>query len=100
MRKVSLTLALVSLVAAIGVRAQDSRATLDAAASAMGAGSLTSIQYSGTGMNAAFGQAYKPGGPWPEFKVTSYAAYVSYAAPVGMRVELERTNPEGKVAGG
>ena len=99
MRKTGVTMAVVVIVAALSVRAQDGRATLDAAATAMGSGSLMSIQYSGTGTNAAFGQAYKPGGPWPEFKVTSYAALVSYA-PAAMRIELDRTNPDGKVLGG
>jgi len=93
------TLAILTVVAVFTVRAQDGRATIEAAATAMGATSLTSIQFSGTGMNASFGQAYKPGGPWPEFKVTSYTALVSYA-PAGMRVEVDRTNPDGKIQGG
>jgi len=99
MRKLGVTIAIVTIVAAFTVRAQDGRATLDAAAKAMGSASLTTIQYSGSGTNAAFGQAYKPGGAWPEFKVTGYTAMVSYA-PVAMRVEVDRTNPDGKVQGG
>ena len=62
MRKLGVTIAIVTIVAAFTVRAQDGRATLDAAAKAMGSSSLTTIQYSGSGTNAAFGQAYKPGG--------------------------------------
>ena len=64
-----------------------------------GAANLTSIQYSGSGTNNAFGQAYAPGGPWPAFKVTSYTASINYATPA-MRIELERTNPDGVIRGG
>ena len=43
-----------------------------AAADAMGATNLNSIQFSGSGTNYAFGQAYTPGGPWPRFEVKTY----------------------------
>src|SRR5229473_7836632 len=99
MRKALVTIAVVATVAVLTVRAQDARATLDAAAKAMGSDSLTSIQFSGNGMNAAYGQAFRPGGPWPAFKVTSYTASINYGTPA-MRIELDRTNPDGKVEGG
>src|SRR5439155_24192594 len=99
MRKMIVTMAALSIVAAMTVRAQDGRATLEAAAKAMGATGLNSIQFCGNGTNASFGQAYKPGGPGPSFKVTSYTASINYATPA-MRIELDRTNPDGKVEGG
>jgi glyoxylase-like metal-dependent hydrolase (beta-lactamase superfamily II) len=99
MRKVVVTIAVVATVAVLTVRAQDARTTLDAAAKAIGSDSLTSLQFSGTGMNAAYGQAFRPGGPWPAFKVTSYTASINYGASA-MRIELDRTNPDGKVEGG
>jgi len=74
-------------------------AALEAAAKALGATAVNSIQYSGSGLNHAYGQAYAPGGAWPAFKVTSYTAVVDYGAPA-MRVELDRTNPDGVVRGG
>jgi hypothetical protein len=40
-----------------------------AAAEAMGATGVNSIQYSGTGSNFAFGQAFSPGERWPRFEV-------------------------------
>jgi hypothetical protein len=64
-------------LSALAGRAQDAAATLDTAARALGATNLTSIQYSGSGTNNAFGQSYAPGGPWPAFKVTSYAAAIN-----------------------
>ena len=72
MRKAGVTLAILTIVAVFTVRAQDGRATIEAAATAMGATSLTSIQYSGTGMNASFGQAYRPAwdGHWSKMKIT------------------------------
>jgi glyoxylase-like metal-dependent hydrolase (beta-lactamase superfamily II) len=99
MRKALVTMAAVAIVAVLTVRAQDARATLDAAAKAMGSDRVNSIQFSGNGMNAAFGQAFKAGGPWPAFKVTSYTASIDYSVPA-MRIELERTNPDGKIEGG
>src|SRR5437867_4029598 len=99
MRKVIVAMAVVATFAVLTVRAQDARATLEAAAKAMGSASLTSIQFSGNGMNAAFGQAFRPGGPWPAFKVTSYTASINYGVPA-MRTELDRTNPDGKIEGG
>jgi len=99
MRKIVVTMATVAIVAAMTVQAQDGRATLDAAAKAMGVSGLNSIQYSGTGSNASFGQSYKPGGPWPSFKVTNYTASVNYTTPA-MRIEVDRTNPDGKIEGG
>jgi glyoxylase-like metal-dependent hydrolase (beta-lactamase superfamily II) len=95
-RKTAIAVA-VALVSLTVVRAQDAKATLDAAAKALG--DVTSIQFSGTGTNNAYGQAFKPGDPWPAFQVTKYTASVDYKAPA-MRMELERTNPEGKVKGG
>jgi glyoxylase-like metal-dependent hydrolase (beta-lactamase superfamily II) len=87
------------MLASLAVHAQDRKTVLDAASRALGSTNLTSIQYSGVGTNNAFGQAYAPGGPWPTFKVTSYTASINYSTPA-MRVELERTNPDGQIRGG
>ena len=86
-------------VLSVGGQAQVGNTALDAAANTLGVTRLTSIQYSGSGTNNAFGQAYLPGGPWPAFKVTSYTATIDYNKPA-MRVELERTNPDGPIRGG
>src|SRR5262245_64661595 len=74
-------------------------AALESAAEALGATTVNSIQYSGSGFNHAYGQSYTPGGAWPAFKVTSYTAVVDYGAPA-MRVVVERTNPDGVIRGG
>ena len=60
--------------------AQDARAVLQTAAKTMGADSLKTIQITGTGMNAAFGQSYSPDADWPRFEVTRYTKTIDYDA--------------------
>ena len=97
MRHVSSFVAgIVLLVVASGC----SRATgAAAAADAMGANELNSIQYSGSGTNNAFGQAYEPGKQWPRFVVKEYSAAVDYQAPA-MRLEMLRAQGENPPRGG
>jgi glyoxylase-like metal-dependent hydrolase (beta-lactamase superfamily II) len=70
-----------------------------AAADAMGATNLNSIQFSGSGTNYAYGQAYTPNGPWPRFEVKNYVAAVDYQAPA-MRLEMLRAQGEHPPKGG
>jgi glyoxylase-like metal-dependent hydrolase (beta-lactamase superfamily II) len=68
--------------------------TLDAVAKALGASKgLTQVQFSATGSNHAYGQAWKADMPWPAFKIYAYTATVDYAVPA-MRIDLQRTNPD------
>jgi glyoxylase-like metal-dependent hydrolase (beta-lactamase superfamily II) len=68
--------------------------SLEAVAKALGASKgLTQIQFSATGSNNAYGQAWKADMPWPAFKIYSYTATVDYAVPA-MRIDLQRTNPD------
>lgn len=60
--------------------AQDARAVLQSASTAMGAGSLKTLQISGTGWNAAFGQSFSPTEDWPRFEVTRYTRTIDYDA--------------------
>ncbi|MBI4886099.1 MAG: MBL fold metallo-hydrolase [Acidobacteria bacterium] len=97
MRHISALVAGIALAVAV---AGCSRPTgVAAAADAMGATNLNSIQFSGTGANFAFGQAYSPGGPWPRFDVKSYTAAVDYQAPA-MRLEMVRAQGEHPPRGG
>jgi len=63
------------------------------------ADATTTAQFQATGTQYIVGQAFKPGGPWPAAKLTKYNVWVNYAVP-GMRIDLERTNPDGPVQGG
>jgi hypothetical protein len=69
--------------------AQDARAVLQAASTAMGAANLKSIQYSGTGWNAAVGQSFSSNDDWPRFEVTSYTRTIDYEVR-SSRKELTR----------
>jgi hypothetical protein len=70
-----------------------------AAADAMGATNLNSVQFSGSGTNYAFGQAYAPGGPWPRFEVKTYAVAIDYQTPA-MKLDLLRAQGEHPPHGG
>lgn len=72
--------------------------TLAAAARAMGVRGLDTLMIKASGTNATFGQAFKPGGPWPTFKVVTYSQALNYANG-SMRLEIERTNPDGPLQG-
>ena len=70
-----------------------------AAADAMGATDLNSIQFTGSGTNYAFGQAYTPGGPWPRFEVKTYTVAIDYQTPA-MKLEMLRAQGEHPPRGG
>src|SRR2546422_508150 len=81
-RKVYVAAALLALIVAMRetLRAQDARGVLQAAVKAMGAANLKTVQYSGTGWNAAVGQSFSPQEDWPRFEVTNYTRTIDYDA--------------------
>ena len=97
MRTIQMLAAGVALALATAGCAQQPR--LEAAAEALGAGALTSIQYSGNGTQYAFGQAYEPGQRWPRFVAKTYTAAVDYKTPA-MRLEMVREQGENPPRGG
>lgn len=64
--------------------------TLQAAADALGATTVKSIEYSGSGRWFQFGQAPNPTLPWPQFDVSSFKAAINYDTS-SARVEMTRT---------
>ncbi len=60
------------------LRAQDARAVLQAARTAMGAANVKTIQYSGAGWTAAVGQSFSPEEDWPKFEVTRYTRTIDF----------------------
>ncbi len=86
----------------------DAAAVVDAAARAIGATALHSIEYSGAGSTFSIGQAAGPGQPWPRFRMTRYASAIRFDAPVGpgaqggpaMREEITRVDEENPPRGG
>jgi len=77
-KRLCLLFALVPLIAATA-SAQDAADVLRSAASAMGAGTVTSIRITGTGWNAPVGQGYTPNEDWPRVEVTRYTRVFDYA---------------------
>jgi glyoxylase-like metal-dependent hydrolase (beta-lactamase superfamily II) len=75
------------------------RTGLAAAADAMGATTLNSIQYTGSGLVFSFGQAYEPGERWPRFVQRVYSAAINYQTP-GMRLIQVRSQGEHPPRGG
>jgi hypothetical protein len=63
-----------SLAVLLGACSREETGTLQAASAALGANTLTSIEYSGTGR--WFGQAPDPSLPWPAFTVTNFTASI------------------------
>jgi glyoxylase-like metal-dependent hydrolase (beta-lactamase superfamily II) len=86
-----------AVVLATPSQAQTNR--LAAAAEAMGAASVTSIQYAGSGQLFGFGQAFEPGERWPRFVQRSYVAAINYQMP-GMWLTQVRSQGEHPPRGG
>ena len=100
-RKLCVVAALLALIVAMEnrPRAQDARAVLQAAAKAMGTANLKTVQYVGTGWNAAVGQAFSPAEDWPRFDVTRYTRTIDYDAK-SSREELTRRQGNNPRRGG
>jgi glyoxylase-like metal-dependent hydrolase (beta-lactamase superfamily II) len=94
-----MTALVAGLAVAVAVSGCSQKSGAAAAADAMGATNLNSIQFSASGTNYAFGQAYTPAGPWPRFEVKSYTAVVDYQTPA-MKVDMLRAQGEHPPRGG
>src|ERR1700682_3960011 len=81
------------------VRAQDAKSALEAAATALGAARLTSIQFSGWGSDYIFGQAYDGNSPWPRFNLSRFTMTIDYTVP-SLRDERSRVQAENPPLGG
>src|SRR5437870_275786 len=84
---------------AVAASAQTAKTTLDAAATALGATSLKSIQFSGWGSDYIFGQAYDPNSPWPRFYLPSITVTIDYTTPA-WRDDRRRTQVQNPPLGG
>jgi glyoxylase-like metal-dependent hydrolase (beta-lactamase superfamily II) len=93
-----LLLVLVVCLSATG-RTQESRSAVDAAAAALGANNLRSIQFSGWGYDYTFGQAYDGSMPWPRFNVPGMNVAIDYMAPA-LRDDRRRAQVENPPLGG
>ena len=82
-------LALACAISAATACSRQQAGTLEAATEALGAATLQSIEYSGTGQWFQFGQAPGPTLAWPRFDVSSFTATVNYQTP-GARIQMTR----------
>jgi len=74
-------------------------AALERAAAAMRVNDLKSIRYAGDGSGWTFGQAYKPGEPWPRVKLNSWSRTINYETGA-MKEEIVLTRAEATGGGG
>ena len=79
--------------------AQDAKAVLQKAATAMGAANLNSIQYSGSGKVGQVGQSYLPTVAWPTLNINTYTRTIDYPSQ-SSREEMVRTLENPPVKGG
>ena len=87
MRRLTISLALAFTFAA-GSSAQEADA-VKAAAGTLGAGTLKTLQFTGSGANFSVGQNFTPAEPWPRVTVKSYTASINFDTG-SMRQELVR----------
>jgi glyoxylase-like metal-dependent hydrolase (beta-lactamase superfamily II) len=73
-----LLLAVSGLVSCAGVPTETAETALARANLAMGATTLHSISFSGSGSGATFGQAYEPGKAWPAINYSSFSRHADY----------------------
>ena len=74
-------------------------AVLERIATGLRADELKSVRYSGDRVGWTFGQAYKPGQPWPKIKLNSFTRTVNYDTGAA-RDEIVLTRAEGLGGGG
>ena len=78
MRKTLALIAAIVLLSPLAGHAQDGRAALENVAKAMGATTLKSITYTGSGELFFVGQSVVPGSPWPRLTVKSQTRAFNY----------------------
>src|SRR5438445_13344227 len=71
----------VAMLWSMPARAQNASAALDAAARALGATNLKTMEFSGRGFDFMFGQAYEGDATWPKFSVPTYSVTIDYSIP-------------------
>lgn len=79
--------------------ALDVQSTLAGAWKALGSEGVKTIEYTASGFDFAFGQAPKPGAPWPRFIDKSYKRGIDFEKPAS-RLERVRTHGETPPRGG
>jgi glyoxylase-like metal-dependent hydrolase (beta-lactamase superfamily II) len=95
LKKYLMGLGLAALSACSVALAENARSVINAASKELSVASLNSVAYSATGFEYAFGQAPRPGAPWPKFIDKSYVRSVDFEQPASQvdRVRVQGENP-------
>ena len=88
-----------ALLLALPMSAAAQNTTLADASAALGATSLKSLEYSGSGVLFQAGQSASPGQPWPRFNAKSYTRAVNYET-ASLRDDVVRTQGQNPPRGG
>jgi glyoxylase-like metal-dependent hydrolase (beta-lactamase superfamily II) len=103
MRNVLVTLVVVSALvlgpAAVPAAAQNARALLQAADSAVGASKVNSIQYTGTGRISYLGQNFTTADDWPRVDLKSWSQTIDYGSK-SVKEEMVRVQGNNPPRGG
>lgn len=91
-------IAVASLLPAAALANEDVQAVLKRAAAALGTDGLKTLVYSGYGMGASFGQAFRPGEHWPKLNYSRYERQLDYDT-VYIRESVMRSRAEPKGGG-
>jgi glyoxylase-like metal-dependent hydrolase (beta-lactamase superfamily II) len=78
MRKLLVLMTVVLLLSPIAALAQDGRLILENTAKSLGAPTLKTLTYTGTGELFAVGQSVVPGVAWPRFTLKSFSRAINY----------------------
>ena len=92
----TLLLAIAATLGACATPPETANDVLARASTAMGAGNLKTLRYSGEGSGTTFGQAYLTGGAWPKVTYHSVVRSIDYeAAAMREEIVLSRAEPQG-----
>jgi glyoxylase-like metal-dependent hydrolase (beta-lactamase superfamily II) len=89
-KKCMAAVALIALIS-FGAAAQDAKTVIANASKAIGADTLKTIQYSGSGTEHSFAQAYDATSGWPAFEVKTYTRTINLEMPAW---QIQRVNGE------
>lgn len=94
-RSIGVALAIVLSSVSGSALAQDARAVLAQASKAMGVDTLNTVEYSATGFDFVFGQAYNPSSPWPRFINKTYTRTIDFRTGASKvdRIRMQGENP-------
>lgn len=81
------------------VHAQDAKSVLDAAATALGAGTLKTIEISARGSDFIFGQPYDGNSQWPRFSIPGMTMTIDFVTPA-LRDDRRRQQVQNPPLGG